>query len=105
VRWKDLGGKAVDTQATFPGGSERMGLAGLREYVREQRQNDFLDNLCRKLLSYALGRPCFPSDDPALRQMRGRLAANGYRFGSLVESIITSRQFLTRRGSAALLRN
>ena len=34
---------------TFPGGSEGAGLAGLREYIRAHRENDFLDNLCRKL--------------------------------------------------------
>ena len=55
-REKDLGGRPVDTRATFPGGSEGTGLDGLVHYIRERRQDDFLDNLCRKLLSYALGR-------------------------------------------------
>src|SRR5262249_6859564 len=52
-RSKDLGGKPVQTGATFPDGKEREGLAGLREYLRERRQDDFVDNLCKKLLSYA----------------------------------------------------
>ena len=30
--------------------------------------------------------------------MRDRLAADGYRFGSLVEAIVTSPQFLNKRG-------
>jgi hypothetical protein len=100
-RTKDLGGKPVDTRAPFPGGSERAGLQGLRDYLREQRQDDFLDNLCRKLLVYALGRSLMPSDDPMLAQMRARLAAGDHRFGALVETIVTSRQFRTRRASAA----
>jgi hypothetical protein len=29
--------------------------------------------------------------------MRAKLAANDYRFGSMVESIVTSKQFLNRR--------
>ena len=104
-RKTDLGGKPVDTRAPFPGGSERTGLAGLQDFVRAQRQNDFLDTLCRKLLSYALGRTLLPSDDATVRQMRARLAAGGTRFGTLVDTIVTSRQFRTRRSAPALARN
>ncbi len=85
-------------QATFPDGSEGVGLDGLRRYLAEQRQDDFVDNLCRKLLAYALGRSLLLSDEPTLETMRSRLAADGYRFGSLVESIVTSPQFLNKRG-------
>jgi hypothetical protein len=49
-RETDLSGNAVDTQATFPGGSDGVGVDGLREYIRAHRRDDFLDNLCRKLL-------------------------------------------------------
>jgi hypothetical protein len=96
-RTKDLGGKLVDTRAPFPGGIEKSGLTGLREFLRAKRQDDFLDNFCRKLLAYSLGRTLLPSDDPALLQMRTRLGMNGYRVGTLVEDIVTSRQFRTRR--------
>jgi hypothetical protein len=104
-RRTDMGGKPVDTRAPFPGGQERVGLDGLREYIRQQRQNDFLDNLCRKLLSYALGRSLQPTDDNTLLQMRQRLATGGYRFDTLVETIVTSRQFCNRRAPAAIARN
>jgi hypothetical protein len=99
MREKDLGGKPVDTRAEFPGGSEHSGLAGLQTYLRSQRQNDFLDTLSRKLLSYALGRTLQPSDDGTLAQMRQRLTPGGNRFGALVEAIVTSRQFRNRRVS------
>jgi hypothetical protein len=97
LRVKDFGGRPVDNRATFPGGSEGAGLDGLRNYLREHRQEEFLDNLCRKLLVYALGRSLLLSDDATLQDMRAKLAANGYRFSSLVESIVTSPQFLTKR--------
>ena len=54
-RAKDLGGRPVQTKAAFPDGRERRGLSGLRDYLRDKRQGDYVDNLCRKLLSYALG--------------------------------------------------
>jgi hypothetical protein len=96
-RVQDFGGRAVDTRATFPGGTEGEGLNGLRAYLLEHRQREFLDNLCRKLLTYALGRSLILSDDPLIDEMLAKLAAGGYRFGSLVEAIVTSPQFLRRR--------
>jgi hypothetical protein len=93
----DLGGRPVDTRATFPGGGEAEGIEGLRAYIDERRGDEFVDNLCRKLLAYALGRSLLPSDDETIEGMRTRLAADRDRFGSLVESIVTSPQFLNRR--------
>ncbi len=97
-RTKDLGGKPVQTAATFPDGKERDGLAGLRAYLHDRRHGDFIDNLCRKLFAYALGRGLLLSDRAALDAMRKRLAADGYALGSLVEEIVTSPQFLNKRG-------
>jgi hypothetical protein len=101
----DLAGRPVEIQASFPGGGEGAGLDGLRTYLREKRAEEFLDNLCHKLLSYALGRTLLPSDDRLVRDMRRTLAENGYRFGPLVDEIITSRQFLTKRGQKPLARD
>jgi Protein of unknown function (DUF1585)/Protein of unknown function (DUF1588) len=96
-RNKDLGGRPLDMKATFPDGSEGTGLDGLRAYLRGHRQQDFVDNLCRKLLTYALGRSLQPSDDVMIEDMRAKLAADGHRFGTLVETIVTSPQFRNRR--------
>ena len=103
-REKDLGGRPVDTRATFPDDSEGAGLDGLRAYLGRQRQEEFLDNLCRKLLSYALGRTLLPSDDPLIDQMRQKLAAGDYRFSILVELIVTSPHFLNKRGASPVTR-
>jgi hypothetical protein len=94
----DLGGRPVVAKATFPDGSEGEGLGGLRSYLARQRQDDYLENLCRKLLAYALGRSLLISDDATIQTMRQRLTADGYRFDRLVESIVTSPQFLNKRG-------
>ena len=97
VRTKDLAGRAVDTQATFPGGTQGAGLAGLQRYIRANRERDFVDNLCRKMLVYALGRSLMLSDEPLIQRMNTKLAANGYKIGRLVETIVTSPQFLKKR--------
>ena len=97
-RDKDLAGHPVDASAAFPGGGDGVGLEGLRRYIREHRQDDFVNSLCGKLLACALGRSLLPSDDSLIQDMNSNLAANGYRFDGLIESIVTSRQFLTKRG-------
>ena len=97
-RLKDLGGRPIETKAVFPSGSEGSGLAGLQNYLRTEREQEFLENLCRKLLSYALGRTLLPSDDSTVAAMRRRLAGDGNRLSGLLEEIVTSRQFLNKRG-------
>jgi mono/diheme cytochrome c family protein len=104
-RKTDLGGKPVDTRAPFPGGIERSGVEGLREFVRAKRQKDFLDTFDRKMLSYALGRSLLPSDDATLLEMRKQSIATGHRFGTLVETIVTSRQFRNRRALTTATRD
>jgi hypothetical protein len=98
-RATDLAGRAVDTSATFPGGSAGAGVEGLRAYIRAHRQRDFVENLGAKLLAYALGRSFALTDQPLVDDMARTLGARGYRFETLVERIVTSRQFLNQRGS------
>jgi hypothetical protein len=97
TRTKDLAGHPVDTQASFPGGSQGNGLSGLQAYIHANREKDFLDNFSRKLLVYALGRSLLLSDEPLLQRMNTRLAASGYRMSVLIDAIATSPQFLNRR--------
>ena len=99
TRTMDLAGHPVDTQASFPGGSQGTGLSGLQAYIRAKREKDFLDNFSRKLLTYALGRSPMLSDEPLIQRMNTGLAASGYRVSALIETIVTSPQFLNRRAA------
>ena len=99
-RTVDLGGRPIDDRAEFPDGSRGAGVAGLRHYLTSARQDDFVDNFCRKLLAYALGRSLLLSDQSTLDRMREALQQNDYRIGTLIETIVTSPQFLNRRGRA-----
>ncbi len=98
-RSSDLAGRLVEAVAEFPGGSQGEGLAGVQTYIREHRQDDYLDNLSRKMLAYALSRSLLLSDEPLIEQAKEALKKNDYRFGALIETIVTSPQFLNRRGA------
>ncbi|WZP00177.1 DUF1592 domain-containing protein [Isosphaeraceae bacterium EP7] len=97
ARTLDLGGRPVDVRATFPRGGEGEGVEGLRAYLESNRRDEFVENLCRKLLAYALGRSLIPSDDETIDVMRKRSEAEGDRFGALVETIVASPQFRNKR--------
>ncbi len=92
----DLGGRPVDTKATFPDGSQGSGFDGVLNYVSIKREKDFEENLHRKLLAYGLGRSLLLSDEITIGRMKGKKG-----FASLVEVIVTSPQFLNKRGGEA----
>jgi hypothetical protein len=98
-RVNDLAGRPAETTAVFPDGSEGAGVTGLQHYIRTQAQDQFVDTLSRKLLSFALGRTLIPSDDLVVAGIRQKLSQNNYRFDTLVEEVVTSRQFLHKRVS------
>ncbi|HUB79338.1 MAG TPA: DUF1592 domain-containing protein [Bryobacteraceae bacterium] len=100
-RTKDLAGRLIDAMATFPGGSQGAGYQGIQTYIREHRQREYLENLSRKLLAYALNRSLELSDDPLIESMQTKLAAGGDRFDVLIDAIVTSPQFLNKRNPVA----
>jgi hypothetical protein len=100
VRTKDLAGRPVDTAVTYPGGINGVGFQGLRDFIRDHRQDQFINNLCRKMLSYSLNRTLQLSDEALVDTMQTNLAAHGYGFDSMVETIVMSPQFRNKRIAA-----
>jgi hypothetical protein len=96
ARTKDLAGRPIDASATYPGGVEGDGLVGLRNFIRGYRQDNFVGNLCRKLMAYALNRSPQLSDESLVDKMKTNLAADDYKFRSMVDTIVLNPQFLNR---------
>jgi len=96
-RKTDLAGRPVDTLVTYPGGTTGTGVQGLQAFIRQNREKEFVTNISRKLLAFALNRSLQLSDEALIDQMRTRAAAAGYRFQTLVEAIVSSPQFLKKR--------
>jgi hypothetical protein len=98
ARTTDLGGRAIETQAKLFDGTEVDGWNDLRKYLLTQRRNTLLEQFCRKLLGFALGRAVMLSDRPLIAEMRRSLEANDFRFSAAVVTIVNSKQFLEIRG-------
>jgi hypothetical protein len=96
ARTKDLAGRPVDASVVYPGGFTGDGLIGLKNFIRDHRQDNYISNLCRKLMAYALNRSPQLSDESLVDKMKTNLAADGYKFRALVDTIILSPQFLDR---------
>ena len=97
ARTKDLAGRQVDTAVIYPGGVPGDGLQGLQDFIRNHRQQQFVSNLSRKMLAYALNRSLQLSDEALVDRMTTQLTAKHYQFNALVETIVTSPQFLNKR--------
>ncbi len=100
-RTLDLGGRAISTDATLPGGKEASGLAGLRDYIHQQRAEDFRRHFCQSLVAYALGRSLIIPDDLLVNEMLAQLQKHDNRIQVAFETIVRSPQFRNKRGSAA----
>jgi hypothetical protein len=101
TRSKDLAGRPVDTDVTYPGGTTGTGVEGLKTFIREHREKEFVANVSRKLLAFALNRSLQLSDELIVERMQARAAATNHRFSSLVETIVASPQFLNKRVAEA----
>lgn len=97
-RSRDLAGRPIDDRATFEKDHTGQGLEDLKKYLIEERRDDLVRTFCRKLLGYALGRSVILSDRPLLLRMEEALRKDGARISTAIEMVVTSRQFLHRRG-------
>ena len=88
----------VDTKTRLIDDTELEGVEGLRDYLTQQRKDDFLRQFCKKLLGYALGREVQLSDKPLIDEMIQGLKENQYQVNDAIIRIVTSKQFRYIRG-------
>ncbi len=92
-------GAEVDSSGQMPGGATFKGSPGLKKILLE-RQDEFVDCLAEKLLTYALGRGLEHYDLPTVREIRRQTAGEGYKFSALAQAIVNSVPFDKRRTPA-----
>ena len=97
-RSKDAAGLPIDARTRLANGDAMDGLSGLRNYILNQKRDEFLRQFCRKLLGYALGRSLQLSDKPLVDAMVARLNGGDPSVGGVIELIVCSSQFQQVRG-------
>jgi hypothetical protein len=95
--WRDFytSGARVDASGQLPSGAKFNGPSELRQ-VLVTHSDEFVTTMIEKMLTYALGRGLEASDAPAVRKIKRDAARENYRFGSLIQGIITSTPFQMR---------
>ena len=92
-------GIPIDASGTLVDGTEVHGLAGLRNVILN-REDQFVETVAEKLLTYALGRTLEHSDMPVVRQLTRQSAADTLTWSSLISGIVKSPPFLMRRSES-----
>ena len=92
-------GIPIDASGTLIDGTELHGLAGLRNVILE-REDQFVETVTEKLLTYALGRTLEHYDMPVVRQISRQTAPGELTWSAIVSSVVKSTPFLMRRSES-----
>ena len=99
-QWRTEDGKfPIDSTGQLPSGRQFTGATELGK-ILEEEPDAFARALTAKLLTYALGRGLDVSDHRVVRTIARKVAADDYRFSSLVTEIVQSVPFQMRQGAA-----
>jgi hypothetical protein len=96
-RWRtEQNGQPVDSTGVLPTGEKFSGPAELKKLLLEKRRPDYLRNLSRKALGYALGREIRRVDMCVVRNCVLALEKGDFRASRLLETIVLSYPFSHR---------
>ncbi len=96
--WRDSAdGSPIDASGVLPTGSKFTGPADLRGILLKDKAL-FVRNLADRMLTYSLGRGTTKNDKCAVDAIVKTVASDGYKFSTLVTSIVLSDPFRKRQG-------
>jgi len=91
--WREKDGNdPVDASGTLPTGDRFKGPAEFQKILLKQK-GQIVRNLSERMLTYALGRGVEHEDRCTVDEITASAAKNGYRFSSLVASVVKSEPF------------
>ena len=83
------------------GGQPLEGLDGLRRYL-DAHLDEVARTLCERLVEFGLGRRVEPGDAALRARMFAAMRESSWRVSPAVEQLVTSPQFLNKRGPSDL---
>ncbi|MEM8711721.1 MAG: DUF1592 domain-containing protein, partial [Planctomycetota bacterium] len=95
--WRtEVKGRPVDSASTLFNGQELDGLDGLKRFLIENRQDQFVRALVHKLTAFALGRPLSFEDRAAVDGITAEVRKRGDGLATMVTLIAASDLFRSR---------
>ncbi len=92
--WRDrVKGKPVDATSKLFNKQQLDGMDGLKRFLLEHRQDQFVRSLVHKLTTYALGRPLTFADRAGVDEITARVRQQGDGLATMVKLIATSELF------------
>jgi hypothetical protein len=88
-------GLPIDSSGVLPDGRKFTGPMELVDILKIDK-DEFTECIGDKLLTYALGRGLTPADQGTVRRIGADVAAQDYRFSSLVLAVVNTPQFRFR---------
>ena len=96
--WRDaISGNPIDASGALPGGLNFEGVDELKQILLA-RKSQIVENITRKIMTYALGRGPEPFDRPVITRIVRQTGEADNRFGALIEAIVLSESFRACRG-------
>lgn len=100
-RWRDHdSGNPIDVKSALPDGTEVNGVDGIKQLLLKDPER-FASAVTEKLMMYATGRNVQYYDAPAVRKIVRDAAKDKYAFYSLVQGVVESVPFQTRKVKGA----
>ena len=100
-RWRTMDGKfAIDVSGTFPNGKSFTTPAEMRKLLVDDLP-EFTRCITEKMLTYALGRGLERYDRRTVNGIVKAVAADEYKFQTLISEVVRSLPFQNRRGEVS----
>jgi hypothetical protein len=96
-RWRDsVNGKPVDASSDLFNKQKLDGMSGLKQFLLENRQDQFVSALVHKVTNYALGRPLKFTDRADLDAITAEVRKRGDGLSTLLTIVATSDLFRSK---------
>ncbi|MDA7633796.1 DUF1585 domain-containing protein, partial [bacterium] len=83
----------IDSRSRLPGGHEVDGLEELKDFLADQRSEQFARAFVHKMMTYSLGRTLEFSDEADIEILTRDFIKDDMRIAGLIKSIVASRAF------------
>jgi hypothetical protein len=104
-KWRTVDGKfPIDIGGTMPNGKSFQTAAEMRTILTASMPQ-VSRCLVEKIMTYAIGRGMHPYDNRSIDQINKAVAADDYKFQTLIFEVVRSLPFQSRRGETAVSQN